>query len=167
MLKRGIISTRLQAVIVAVLMVIMMMTTRTEAGVNYRYNLTYYINELQRTPIYVDSTGVCAKLFYGAYRVAKNCSSLNLASNYSALTTDKYYVTELILSNNNFGTNLPYVEINSYDSLDYLDLSYNQINEFTNDLLMIDCSANYLKGSRFSSSSSSTLFIISNRFKIN
>lgn len=115
---------------------------------NYRYNITYYINELTRTPIYVDATGVCPKLFYGAYRVAKNCSALNLAANYSALTTDKYYVTELILSYNNFGTNLPYVEINSYDSLDYLDLSNNRINEFTTDLLMIDCSANYLKGKR-------------------
>lgn len=132
--------------LLVLLMLVLLVMGRVEAGVNYRYNLTYYINELQRTPIYVDATGACPKLFYGAYRVAKNCSGLNLASNYSTLTIDKYYVTELILSYNNFGTNLPYVEINSYDSLDYLDLSNNQINEFTNDLQMIDCSVNYLKG---------------------
>ena len=125
---------------------VMLMAIGLVHGNNYRYNISYYATELQRTPIYVDPSGVCPKLFYGAYRVAKNCSALNLAANYTALTTDKYYVTELILSYNNFGTNLPYVEINSYDSLDYLDLSYNSINEFTNDLSMIDCSANYLKG---------------------
>lgn len=111
-----------------------------------RYNYTYYINELQKPPIYIDNSSACPKLFYGAYRVAKNCSSLNIASNYQILVTDKYYVTELILSNNNFGANLPYNEINAYDSLDYLDLSWNSINEFTNDLVLIDCSANYLKG---------------------
>lgn len=131
-----------------VVLVVMAMagTKKVEANVKDRYNVTYYINKMQRSPVYVDGTGTCAKLFYGAYHVAKNCSSLNLATNYSLLTTDQYYVTELILSHNDFSTHLPYIEINSYDSLDSLDLSNNQLDEFTNDLLMIDCSANYLKG---------------------
>jgi hypothetical protein len=98
---------------------------------------------------YVDNYGACPKIVYSSERVAQNCSSLNLASQYTTNWTTLYinpiYATELILQNNNFKINLPYNVINNvYLDLKYLDLSRNYLNEFATDLQLIDCSANYL-----------------------
>jgi hypothetical protein len=98
---------------------------------------------------YVDNYGACPKILYSAKRVAQNCSSLNLASEYFSNWTTLYinpiYVTELLLQNNNFKSNLPYNVFNNvYLDLKFLDLSRNYLTETTTDLQLIDCSANYL-----------------------
>ena len=104
----------------------------------YHY-FRYYQN------VYIDNSTACAKIYYSIKRVVQNCSSLNIASDYSVIPVKDGYVTELLLANNSFRLNLPYQQINQYDSIDLLDLSYNLLNEFSTDLQLIDCSANYLK----------------------
>jgi hypothetical protein len=104
-------------------------------------------------PIYIDTiSSVCPIVYYpqiqqNKFRVAKNCSNLNLASNWTSILTpnDKFFITELLLANNMFQFSLPYLVINNYDSLTGLDLSYNFINENLNDLRQIDCSRCDLK----------------------
>jgi len=106
---------------------------------NNHHYFRYYQN------LYIDNSTVCSKLYYSIKRVVQNCSSLNIASDFSVIPVKDGYVTELLLANNSFRLTLPYQQINQYDSIDLLDLSYNLLTEFTTDLQMIDCSANYLK----------------------
>lgn len=96
-------------------------------------------------PNYVDNSSVCPKLYFSTNRVVQNCSSLNLAAKWIVGNIDSHFVTELILSNNNFKANLPSTEINQYDSLTLLDLSSNFISELTTDLQRIDCKINNFK----------------------
>lgn len=96
-------------------------------------------------PNYIDNSSVCPKLYFSTNRVVQNCSSLNLAANWNVENIDSHFVTELILSNNNFRENLPKNEINQYDSLTLLDLASNFINELTTDLQRIDCKINNFK----------------------
>lgn len=93
-------------------------------------------------PIYIDTSSTCTKLYYSTDRVVENCSSLNLAVNWTVLNIDIHFVTELILSKNKFQTRLPSTEINQYDTLKLLDLSSNFIDEDTTDLQLIDCNIN-------------------------
>ena len=81
-------------------------------------------------PIYIDTTSsVCPIIYYPPmiqkFRVAKNCSNLNLASNWTSILTpnDNFFITELLLANNKFQYQLPYQVINNYDSLMSLDLN--------------------------------------------
>lgn len=99
-------------------------------------------------PLYIDNTSSpCPIIYYpkltsNKFRVAKNCSNLNLAANWTLIltTNDNFFITELLLAYNQFQYQLPYQVINSYDSLTGVDLSYNLINENLNDLRLIDCS---------------------------
>ena len=103
-----------------------------------------YFNYQQN--LYIDNSTACTKLYYSIKRVVQNCSSLNIAADFNKIPVkESGYVTELLLGNNTFRLNLPYGEINQYDSINLLDLSYNLLSEFTTDLQLIDCSANYLK----------------------
>ena len=95
-------------------------------------------------PSYIDRSGLCPKLYYAAYRIIQNCSSLNLASNWPVQAIDQKFVTELLLLNNSFLSTLPYMQINNYYHLKLLDLSFNFISEFTTDLKLIDCGLNDL-----------------------
>lgn len=101
---------------------------------------TYHYN----MPSYIDKSGLCPKLYYAAYRIIQNCSSLNLASNWPVQAIDQKFVTELLLLNNSFLSTLPYMQINNYYHLKLLDLSYNFISESTTDLKLIDCGSNDL-----------------------
>jgi hypothetical protein len=99
----------------------------------------------QTQPIYIDYSGPCPRIYYSSFRVALNCSALNLANNWSILSINtNNYITELLLAANNFQSNLPYDSINKFDSIKVLDLSGNFLNEKTTDLQLIDCSVNYL-----------------------
>jgi hypothetical protein len=120
-------------------------------GNNYPYSDSNF--NLNNKPIYIDTaSSLCPIVYYpqitqNKFRVAKNCSNLNLASNWTSILTpnDKFFITELLLANNQFQFALPYAVINNYDSLTGLDLSYNFINENLNDLKLIDCSRCDLK----------------------
>ncbi|CAF0706531.1 unnamed protein product [Brachionus calyciflorus] len=97
-------------------------------------------------PYYIDNSSTCPVLFYTAMRVIKNCSSLNLAnSNLDFLGENTLSITELILSNNNFESTLPYMQINTYATVRILDLGFNRLSEFTNDLKLIDCNLTCIK----------------------
>ena len=111
-----------------------------------RHHSAYNYQNLQNMqPTYNDTSGLCPKFYYYAYRIVQNCSSLNLASNWPTLAIDQKFVTELLLLNNMFSNQLPYTQINNYYHLKLLDLSSNSISESTTDLQLIDCNANDLR----------------------
>lgn len=97
-------------------------------------------------PYYIDNSSICQILFYTALNVIKNCSSLNLAgSDLNFLSQNTMSVTELILSNNNFETSIPYTQINMYATVRTLDLGYNLLNEFNTEIRLIDCNLTCIK----------------------
>lgn len=96
-------------------------------------------------PYFIDNSSACTIYYYSASRVIKNCSNINLATNSSILAVNNHYVTQLYLVNNSFSLNLPYNLINTYELLHILDLSFNSLNDYTNDLQQIDCSLTCIK----------------------
>ena len=103
----------------------------------YSTNYPFYTSD---NPFYIDnSSAACPKLYYSTKKVIQNCSSLNLAANASALNTDYFFVTILILSKNNFQSRLPVNALNLYSTLETLDLSANYLSESSTDLQLIDC----------------------------
>lgn len=97
-------------------------------------------------PYYIDNSGLCPILFFTALKVIKNCSSLNLAgTNLNFLSHSTMSVTELILSNNNFESSIPYTQINMYPTVRILDLGFNLLNEFNTEIGLIDCNLTCIK----------------------
>ncbi|RNA31363.1 leucine-rich repeat-containing 24 [Brachionus plicatilis] len=97
-------------------------------------------------PYYIDNSSLCPILFYTALKVVKNCSSLNLAgTNLNFLSENTMSVTELILSNNNFDTSIPYTQINMYATVRTLDLGFNLLTNLNTEIKLINCNQTCIK----------------------
>lgn len=78
--------------------------------------------------------------------VIRNCSSLSIAYNPQLFENlNLIYISDLILSNNQFTATLPVDTIHKYENLNLLDLSTNFINENNIDLPRLDCTCTSLR----------------------